>query len=183
MAKRTIQLKPTIILENDHFFWKGTDEFLAQFGEYTQMNPSVREQFFIEDKVNDFCMMLSQPVVERICAVSSFQNHIPVPTEHPEFDEKFCGMNQLGFFVQFLQDIQNFRMYLEYKPLEYHIVYNGVNFLQDLHDGDFGKETLGRLYRFSYQQPEVFKVKIYDGSDDDFKFLYELNEENLKPRK
>lgn len=176
---KTIQLKPTIILENDNWFWTGTEEFLAQFGEFTKLNPSIKEAFFVNKDTREFCMMLSQPVVERIVAVSAFENTVPVETDDEGQDEFEMGMNQLAYYVQFIQEIQGFRSYLGYKPLEFHIVYNGIDFLEDLHKGKFGMKCLQDLYRFAYQQPEIFKVNIYK----EYELLYSLNEENLTPRK
>ena len=124
-------------------------------------------------------MMLSQPIIERVVAVSSFENTIPVSTDDEGQEDSEYGMNQLAYYVQFIQEIQNVRMYFGYCPIEYHIVYNGLDFLRNLHKGVFGKKCLEQLYRFSYQQPEVFKVKIYD---ENFVFMYDLNEENLKPQ-
>lgn len=155
-------------------FAKSVDE------NYKEINTEVRS-WIKGDDLLDFAGLI-QPSLENIVTSSAFETGMPYEA-YAYYGKDFtsgydnCGFKQIEYYTFLFYNAVAFRSRMKMPPLNIHINYYGIDFLEDLKKEKLGRDTTTYLKLMLRQQEGNVKIHLYK----EFKLLTVLStEDDLK---
>jgi hypothetical protein len=175
-----------LLLENNGLASQATINWVETFGDYTEVNADCSRDFELSDSFQHV-VLLTQPTLTDIFVSSGLEMPMDIVCGkifpnliHERESNVSQQVMQFAYYSYIFFEVNRIRGKYKNPPLNFHINYLGVDFIQDLVDLKWGKDCL--MYIKLMLRQEEISIVIYEDYKEVLTLYGETGEDLITSR-